>query len=321
MPLTDLTHDQLLTYRPEIPEPADLDQFWAQTLTAEAAHPLAAEFQDIDNGLSEIQTFDVTYAGAGGSPVRGWLHLPRHSDGPLPTVVQYIGYSGGRGLPWENNLWASAGYAHLVMDTRGQGWGNTVGATADGVGADSTVPGMMTKGIGSQSDYYYRRVYVDAVRAVAVARAHPRVDPSRVAVTGGSQGGGLTLAVASLVPDVVAAMPDVPFLSHFRRAAEIAAEGPYTEIAKYLQSRRPMVARAFETLSYFDVATLGKRAMAPALFSIALMDAVCPPSTCFAAYHAYAGPKEVRVYEFNDHEGGQAFQLGEQLRWLRERMG
>jgi cephalosporin-C deacetylase len=48
------------------------------------------------------------------------------------------------------------------------------------------------------------------------------------------------------------------------------------------------------------------------------MDPVCPPSTVCAAYNAYSGPKEIRVYPFNEHEGGQAFHEAEQLRWLHD---
>ena len=40
--------------------------------------------------------------------------------------------------------------------------------------------------------------------------------------------------------------------------------------------------------------------------SVALMDPICPPSTVYAAYHAYAGPKQLSVYEFNEHEGGES---------------
>jgi cephalosporin-C deacetylase len=74
-----------------------------------------------------------------------------------------------------------------------------------------------------------------------------------------------------------------------------------------------------ETLAYFDVAILGRRAKAPALFSVGLMDATCPPSTVYAAYNAYGGPKEIREYPYNDHEGGQGFHEVEKLRWLAER--
>jgi cephalosporin-C deacetylase len=50
------------------------------------------------------------------------------------------------------------------------------------------------------------------------------------------------------------------------------------------------------------------------------MDEICPPSTVYAAYNAYAGPKEIRVYPYNDHEGGREFQVGEQLSWLASRL-
>ncbi|WP_277394613.1 acetylxylan esterase [Blastococcus litoris] len=75
--------------------------------------------------------------------------------------------------------------------------------------------------------------------------------------------------------------------------------------------------RVFETLSYFDAAVLARWSSAPALFSVALMDEICPPSTVFAAHAAYGGPKEISVYPFNDHEGGEAHHQREQLAWLR----
>ena len=112
-------------------------------------------------------------------------------------------------------------------------------------------------------------------------------------------------------------MPDVPFLCDFPRATRIAASDPYGEIARYLAAHRDRVDRVFRTLSYFDVAVLARGSTAPALFSVALMDQICPPSTVFAAYHAHGGPEEIRVHPFNDHEGGGAHQQREQLTWLR----
>jgi cephalosporin-C deacetylase len=109
------------------------------------------------------------------------------------------------------------------------------------------------------------------------------VDPTRVAVTGGSQGGGMTIAVASLVLDVVAAMPNVPFLSDFPRATTLIDTHPYEEIRRYLKVHRDRVATVNRTLSYFDGTILGRRATAPALFSVALMDETCPPSTVYVA--------------------------------------
>src|SRR4029077_7503437 len=133
--------------------------------------------------------------------------------------------------------------------------------------------------------------FSDAVRAVEAARSHPAVDAQRAAVTGGSQGGGITLAVSALKSDVSAALPDVPFLCHYRGASQIIDTSPYVEIANYCKTHRDKVETVFKTLSYFDGLNFSARAKAPALFSVALMDNICPPSTVYAAYNYYAGPK------------------------------
>ncbi|WP_433890305.1 acetylxylan esterase [Streptomyces sp. CA-111067] len=317
----DLPLEQLAGYTPELAEPADFDAFWKSTLDEAAAHDLAAVFTPVDTGLALIESYDVTFAGYGGEPVRGWLHLPVHRDGPLPCVVQYAGYGGGRGLAHESVLWAVAGHAHFVMDTRGQGSAGSIGDTPDPHGSTPAVPGFMTRGILDPAGYYYRRVFTDAVRAVAAARSHPAVDRDRVAAAGGSQGGGIALAVAGLVPDLAAVMADVPFLCHFRRATELTDAFPYAEIAQYLGRHRDHLDTVFDTLSYFDGALMARRGTAPALFSVALMDVTCPPSTVYAAYNGYPARKEIRVYPYNDHEGGQSVQQAEQLRWLSAEFG
>lgn len=328
MPLFDLPLPELRSYRPELDEPADFDAFWRRTLDEARSHDLALRVEPVETGLTLVEASDVTFAGFGGQPVRAWLTRPAGVRGPLPVVVEYLGYGGGRGLPLERLVWANAGYAHLVMDTRGQGstWG-AGGDTPDDHGSGGpALPGVMTRGMLDPEQHYYRRLFTDAVRAVDAARALPDVDPARVAVAGASQGGGITLAVAALVPDVVAAMPDVPFLCHFPRATTITAADPYGEVVRYLSVHRDHVDAAFRTLSYLDGVHFARRARADALFSVALMDVTCPPSTVYAAYNHYgttsgASPAtEIVEYPFNDHEGGGAHQLARQVRWLAPRL-
>jgi cephalosporin-C deacetylase len=224
-------------------------------------------------------------------------------------VVTYVGYGGGRGLPVDHMTFAAAGLAHLVMDTRGQGSSWSPGDTPDPVGSGPQASGFMTRGVESPQTYYYRRVYTDAARAVEAAAEAPGVDPRRIGVAGGSQGGGITIAAAALLGKRVRiAMPDVPFLCNFRRAVELIDTMPYFEITNYLKAHRDQVERTFRTLSYFDGMHLAARIRARCLFSVALMDNVCPPSTVFAAYNVVKAPKELRLYEFNNHEGGGGFQ-------------
>jgi cephalosporin-C deacetylase len=321
MPRIDLPLAELWNLREDLPEPPGIDAFWERTLAEAAGVPLEVRVERVETPLVAVESYDVTYAGFGGSPVRAWLHLPAaavRGTEPLPGVVQFQGYNGGRGMVHEHTFWATAGFAHLVMDTRGQGSGWTTGHTPDPAPAGPAQGGFLTRGIERPEDHFYRRVFVDAVRAVAVLRERPEVDTDRIVVAGHSQGGGITLAVAALADGVAAALPDVPFLCHFRRAVEITALDPYAEVARYLAAHRDRVDQVFETLAHFDGAVLGKRATVPALFSVAMMDSICLPSTVFAAYHAYAGPKDIEVHEFNDHEGGGPFQQRRQLDWLRE---
>ena len=317
--LFDLPLEQLRAYRPPRTEPNDFDAFWADTLGQAQQYPLAARFEPCEVGLATVESYDVTFAGYGGQPIRGWFQMPAQRSGRLPCIVEFIGYGGGRGSPLDWLVWASAGYAHLVMDTRGQGSSWRPGDTPDLVegGSDPAFPGYMTRGILDPSTYYYRRLFTDAVRAVEAARSHPSVDPARVVVSGGSQGGGIAIAVAGLVPDVLGSMPDVPFLCHFKRATEITDAAPYSEIVGYLRVQRDKVDRVYDTLRYFDGVNFATRARCATLFSVGLMDQICPPSTVFAAYNYWAGPKEITVWPHNQHNGGDTFQTQAKLRFAR----
>ncbi|MEV4492478.1 acetylxylan esterase [Micromonospora coxensis] len=327
MPRFDLPLDQLRRYAPTVAEPADFDDFWRGTLAEAATTPVLLDVRPERTGLPLLDTWDVTFAGFGGDPVRAWYTRPAAVRAPLPTVVEYVGYGRGRGLPHERLTWPVAGYAHLLMDSRGQSGRYGVGDTPDPHGAPGG-PWPVTWGILDPHDYHYRRLITDAVRAVEAARALPGVDPDRVAAAGNSQGGGLALAVAGLVGDLAALLSTAPFLCHVQRAIELTDASPYGEIAQYLAVHRESEEAVRRTLSYVDGVSFARRASAPAHFGIGLCDTVCPPSTGFAAYNQYGAAtgrptpaREMHTYPFNGHEGGEAVHTRRQLRWLAGVLG
>ena len=318
MPFYDLPEDALKKYTPERDEPEDFDAFWNNTLKEAHAKKSDPVFDKVDYGLKLVETYDVTFSGYDGQPIKAWLNIPSGRSGPLPCIVEYIGYGGGRGFPLNWLIWASAGYAHFIMDTRGQGSSWQQGDTPDcePAGSSPQYPGFMTRGIYDPKTYYYRRVFTDAVMAVDAAMSHGTVDGSRIAVRGVSQGGGITLAAAGLEPAVKAVLTNVPFLCHYRRATELVDTLPYDEISRFLRAHRDKIDVVFRTLSYFDGLNFAARAKAPALFAVGLMDDICPPSTVYAAYNHYAGEKDIRVWRYNEHDGGGTFQVVDEIKFM-----
>lgn len=319
MAFFDLPLPELEKYCPQRNEPDDFDVFWQKTMLENDQSESRSTFEKVTEPLEFVDVFDVTFAGYGNQPIKAWLLLPRGTTKPIPCVVDYVGYGGGRGKPLERLQWVNAGFANFIMDTRGQGSSWSQGDTPDleTKPSNSQFPGFMTRGILSPYTYYYRRVFLDAICALKAARSHPLVDSERVAVNGGSQGGGIAIAAAGLVPDVPLAFVDVPFLCHFERAVQLVNSDPYHEIVNFLRVHRDKEQTVFKTLSYFDGLNFASRAQAKTIFSTALMDETCPPSTVFAAYNYWAGEKEMKVYPYNEHDGGGIHHLYYKINYLR----
>jgi cephalosporin-C deacetylase len=305
VPHFDIPLEELREYRSATVAPNDLDAYWEEAIREARDRATAAAFEPYKpEAYGPLEVFDVTFSGAAGHPVRAWFLRPRAATAPVPCRVTFIGYGGGRGLPAEHTLYAAAGFAELVVDTRAQGGVGSAGATGD-PGAGESGPeaaGVMTRGILDPRTYYYRRLYVDAVRAVETAAANAHVDSSRIGVSGFSQGGGLSLASAALVPSMVRlCQADMPYLADIEHAITLAPERPYTELVDYLAQHHDQIATVLRTVSYVDNAVLAPRISARCSLTVGLMDAICPPSTVFAAYNAIEAPKDIAVYPYSGH--------------------
>ena len=316
MAFFDLSLEELYKYKGSGEEPKDFDEFWLNTLN-ENNHKTEAEYTLIDTYLKLFDVWNVSFKGYSKHVINGWYIAPkyaRENNEKLTCIMHYPGYGGGRDYPNSHLLFPSAGYSIFVMEVRGQGAEGGNGATTpDPVGSTPHAMGILDK-----KDYFYKRVFVDAVKSIEAAKEHPLTE--RIAVNGTSQGGGIALALLGLSAlkkeKIEAAMIDVPFLCDYKRACTITDTLPYNEIARFCKTNRMHENKAFETLSYFDGAFFAKRSKVKALFSVGLMDILCPPSTVFAAYNNYAGEKSINVYTFNGHEGGDNEQSERKLEFL-----
>ena len=222
MPSIDMPLEQLRQYKPSLYRQEDFENFWEQTIREAQAQPLNAELIPYQLPTRSVECFAVRFDGYKGGRLAGWYVRPE-SRGKSPGVCVYHGYSGRGARPMDMVPFAAAGLCALSMDCRGQN-----GQSQDAaVYPEGHQIGWMTAGIRDHWSYYYRYVYADALRALNLLANRDEVDASRLAVTGASQGGGLTLAVAALSRQPILALADIPFLCDYRRAMNIAAAGPY----------------------------------------------------------------------------------------------
>ncbi|GAB3891168.1 hypothetical protein GCM10029964_063900 [Kibdelosporangium lantanae] len=131
---------------PMIDAPDDFDTFWDRTLNEARAHGGAVKAERVTALLRTVDVDDVRFPGWNGEPVAAWLLRPRGAEGDLPVVVTYMGYTCGRGRPTDHLLWSAAGYAQLVVDSRGQGHDTPDRDAGDG---GQWAEGFMTRGITS----------------------------------------------------------------------------------------------------------------------------------------------------------------------------
>jgi cephalosporin-C deacetylase len=109
----------------------------------------------------------------------------------------------------------------------------------------------------------FRQIFLDTAQLARVVMSFDEVDATRVGAMGGSQGGGLTLACASLEPRIKRAAPIFPFLCDYRRVWEMdRAQGAYDELAYYFRMFDPLHEREeeiFTKLGYIDGQHLASR--------------------------------------------------------------
>jgi cephalosporin-C deacetylase len=304
MPTFEMPFAELEKYQGLNPRPADFDQYWDN-----AIQEMKATDPDVTLIPSEFQApyadcFDLYYTGVRKARIHAKYLRPKNFPKPHPAVIQFHGYSCNSG-DWSDKLnLVGAGISVVAMDCRGQG-----GLSEDSGGVKgNTMSGHIIRGLDdAPENMLFRHIFLDTAELAAIVMNLPEVDPDRVGAMGWSQGGGLTLACASLEPRIKRVGPCYPFLSDYRRVWEMdLAKDAYNEIREYFRLFDPTHAReneVFTRLGYIDVQHLAGRIRGEVLLAVGLMDTICPPSTQFAAYNKIKAPKQMVVYPDFNHEG------------------
>lgn len=314
MPLTfDLSFDELVQYQGINPKPEDFDNYWDFAVkemlsTDSKVELIPAEFQ-----TAGCECFHLFFNGVGGARVHAKYLRPSNAKSPHPAVLMFHGYTGNAG-DWADKLgYVAQGFSVAALDCRGQG-----GLSEDTGGVlGNTLHGHIIRGLhealkGSPEKLIFRQVFLDTAQLTNIIMNMPEVDPDRVGVMGGSQGGALTVACAALMPRINRAAPIYPFLSDYQRVWSMdQAKDAYKELQEYFRFFDPLhkqEKQIFEMLGYIDIQHLANRIQADVLWGIGLMDTICPPSSQFAAYNKITARKSMEIYPDYAHEVLPGFQ-------------
>ena len=304
MPLIDMSLAKLKEYKGINPRPADFDEYWNSSLDELYAIEPNATFKPYGFAEAIADAYELTFTSTHGARIYAKFMKPKNVTGKIPAVLEFHGLS-GCSTEWNNLIkYVAQGYCVAALDTRGQGgYSEDVGGA---LGTTYTTPFM--RGFdGDPKDMHCRDLFLDTAQLARVVMALDYVDETRVAVTGGSQGGALSLACASLVPEVKLCLPIYPYLCDYKRVWEMDLDkGAYEGIRYYLRHfdpRHEHIDEFFEKLGYIDLQFLAPRIKAKVYMSTGLMDTTCPPSTQFAAFNKITSEKYVEIYPDYGHEG------------------
>jgi cephalosporin-C deacetylase len=304
MPLLfDMPYEQLLTYQGSNPLPDDFDAYWERALEEMRAVDPQVELVPATFQVPFAECLDMYFTGVGGARIHAKLVRPKAASRPHPAVLMFHGYSGSAGEWFDKLPYAALGYTVAALDCRGQG-----GESEDRGGTLGwTLQGHIVRGLSDSPDkLLFRQIFLDTAELARIVMDMPDVDPDRVGATGGSQGGGLTLACAALEPRIRRAAPIFPFLCDYKRVWDLdLAKDAYAELKTWFQRFDPLHEREqeiFTRLGYVDVQYLCPRIRAEVYMAVGLMDTICPPSTQFAAYNKITAKKSLAVYPDFGHE-------------------
>ena len=304
MPLVDMSLEKLKTYKGVNPRPDDFEKFWDDGLEEMRGVDSEVEIVPVDFQMPFAKCSHLYFNGVGGARVHAKLLQPVSRKERHPAVLKFHGYAGSSG-DWSGLLGLAAmGFTVAALDCRGQG-----GLSEDVGGVSGTTfRGHIVRGLDDVPEkMLFRQIFLDTAQLANIIMNMDDVDENRVAAAGGSQGGGLTLACASLEPRVAMAAPNYPFLCDYKRVWDMdLAEGAYAELKDYFRKYDYLHEREddiFKQLGYIDVQNLAPRIKAKVLMSVGLMDTTCPPSTQFAAYNKITSEKELVIYPDFGHEG------------------
>lgn len=279
--------------QPTVKDPADFDSFWTNAIAEARKINLDPKMTLMpERCTSEANVYHISFQNEIiGSRMYGILAVPK-KPGRYPAILRVPG-AGVRAYAGDPR---TAGMGFITLEIGIHGIPVILDPQVYLDLAAGALNGYNAVKMNDKNTHYYKRVYLGCVRAVDFIYSLPEFDGTNVAVTGGSQGGALTIVTAGLDQRIKYAAAMYPALcDHTGYLSKRAGGWPH-----YFRNTEPKPGEV-ETLGYYDVVNFARRVKAPGYYTWGYNDLTCPPTSMYSAYNVITAPKELWIYQETGH--------------------
>ncbi|MGV3754962.1 MAG: acetylxylan esterase [Verrucomicrobiota bacterium] len=282
--------------KPSLPVPDDFDAFWNEKKTQLATVPMNPNLTPVKSPVAEVECFDLQAASIG-KPVSGYFARPVGAKPKsLPAILTVHGAgvrSAGVGGPAG---WAKQGLLALDINAHGIPNGQPEKFYTDL--ANGELKDYRAQGRDSRDTIYFMGMCLRLIRAIDFLTSQPEWDGKTVVVYGSSQGGLQAIAAAGLDARVTFIAAGVPAGCDHTGVTVNRVNG-WPKIVPNDKDGKPD-AKVLNAARYIDCMNFATRTKAGGIFTVGFIDGTCPPTSVYAAYNNFAGPKAI----YNDIKAG-----------------
>ncbi|MBX2922042.1 MAG: acetylxylan esterase [Chitinophagaceae bacterium] len=286
-----------LQIEPTVANPADFNNYWNQAKAELATVPVDARMTLLPERCTEnVNVYHVSLQNYRiGTRLYGILCVPK-KEGKYPALLQVPG-AGIR--PYYGDV-ANAEKGFITFQIGIHGIPVNMDATVYNNLMAGALSGYWNYNLDDKDRYYYKRVYLGCVRANDFITSLPQYDGVNLGVTGGSQGGALSIITAALDPRVKYLSSYYPALSDVTGYLRGRAGGwPHLFDKSNLAFNNTK--EKINTASYYDVVNFARLLKVPGIYSMGFNDEVCPPTSMYASYNVITASKELFIVPETGH--------------------
>jgi len=289
-------------------KPADFDQFWANT-KAELAK-VAPDFKLTylpDSSRENRKAYLFEFKSLDNLTVRGYMTVPINPNPhhKFAVIFQVPPYQ----VPLLPMFGSDPDVAIVSVNVRGQGNSRDV--------IHTTHDDYIFYHIEDRNKYVMRGAIMDCLRTVDFIFTQPELDHSKIMVVGGSMGGFLAIATASLDKRIKICSSQNPILSDVRNMHG-EAEWPLNVITRYVATKPGVtLEKVLNNLDYYDTKNFAENVDCTTLIGIGLLDNLVPPNHAYVVYNNLHGDKHMISFPNLGHEVGMPYKVYES-RWMHD---